>query len=139
MVAPIQIGAGIEIGAGINVGAGAAPITGGTITYAEMNPPVVAGFQLQDATATVNGSVGFTINNGAATGVAISALTAENQTFFNNQGTGFYAASFGAGSTYPTSTVEITSIPSTTGGTLIFFFDPGLTYPATFNYPFTIA
>jgi hypothetical protein len=135
----IKVGAGINIGAGISLGAEAAPITGGTITYLEMNPPVVAGFQLQDGTATVNGSVGFTINNGANTGVAVQTLTIENQTFFNNQGTGFYAASFGAGSTYANSTVQITQTPSMGGGTMVFFFDPGLTYPATFNYPFTIA
>jgi hypothetical protein len=135
MVAPIQIGAGINVGAGINIGAGAAPITGGTITYLEMGPPVIPGTQLQDVSATVNGSVGFTINNSAYTGVAISNLTPSNQTFFSNQGTGFYTASFGAGSSYATATVQITQ----TGGPFVFFINPGLTYPATFNYPFTIA
>jgi hypothetical protein len=135
MVAPIQIGPGINIGAGVNVGAGAAPITGGTITYLEMDPPVVAGNQLQDTTATVNDPIGFTINDGGTTGVAVINLTVENQTFFDNQGTGFFTATFGAGSTYATATVNIVQA----SGPLIFFVDPGLTYPATFNYPFTIA
>lgn len=135
MVAPIQIGAGIEIGAGINVGQGAAILPTGSITFAEMAPPVVAGVQLQDTSATVNDPIGFTINDGGVTGVAVTNLTTENQTFFDNQGTGFFTATFGAGSTYTTATVNIVQ----TSGPLVFFFDPGLTYPATFNYPFTIA
>jgi hypothetical protein len=139
MVAPLKIEGGITVGGGINVGPGSLPITGGTITYAEMNPPVVAGFQLEDGSATVNNPTGFTINNGANTGVAVQTLTIENQTFFDNQGTGFYAATFGAGSTYATATVEITTTPSMGGGTMVFFIDPGLSYPATFNYPFVIA
>jgi hypothetical protein len=134
----IQIGGSINVGGAISIG-GAAPITDGTITYAEMNPPVVAGNQLQDATATVNGSVGFTINNGGATGVAVQALTTPNETFFSNQGIGFYTASFGPGSTYATATVQITQTPVLPSTPMIFFIDPGLTYPATFNYPFTIA
>jgi len=136
MVAPIQIGPGINIGAGVNVGAGAAPITGGTITYAQMNPPVIPGNQLEDNTATVNNPIGFTINDGAKTGVAVPALTLENQTFFTNQGLGYFAASFGPGSTYSTATVHITYVG---GGGLVFFVDPAIGYPATFNYPFVIA
>jgi hypothetical protein len=135
MVAPIQIGAGIEIGAGINVGAGAAPIVGGTITYLEMGPPVIPGNQLEDPTATVNGSVGFIINDLTKTGVAVSNLTPSNGTFFSNQGLGYFAASFGPGSTHATATVQITNV----SGGLVFFIDPGIGYPATFNYPFTIA
>jgi len=129
----IQIGGSINVGGAINIGSGL--LTGASITYLELAPPVVAGVQVQDGTATVNGSVGFTINNGALTGLAVGNLTPSNQTFFNNQGTGFFTATFGAGSTYPTSTVEITQ----TSGPMILFFDPGLSYPATFNYPFTIA
>jgi hypothetical protein len=135
MTAPILIGAGINIGAGVNVGAGAAP-TGGTITYAQMNPPVIAGNQLADISATVNNPIGFTINNGASTGVAVPALTLENQTFFTNQGPGYFTASFGPGSTYSTATVQITYV---SGGGMVFYIDPGLGYPATFNYPFVIA
>lgn len=126
MVAPITIGAGITVGAGS---------IGGVITYAEMSPPVIPGNQLEDSTATINGSVGFTINDGLATGVAVPALTAENQTFFINQGTGIFTAQFGTGSTYSSATVNIVN----SGPFLVFFIDSGLTYPATFNYPFTIA
>lgn len=135
MVAPIQIGAGIEIGAGISLGASSTPPSAtGTITYAQMNPPVIPGFQLEDATATVNGSVGFTINDSGATGVAVTALSSENQTFFGDQGTGLFTATFGAGSSYSTATVNIVSIDTT----LTFFIDDTLSYPATFNYPFII-
>ena len=135
MVAPIQIGPGINIGAGVNVGAGAAPITGGTITYLEMGPPVIPGNQLEDSTATVNDPIGFTINNGGATGVAVGNLTPSNNTFFTNQGTGYFAASFGPGSTHATAQVQITGV----GGYLIFYIDHTIGYPATFNYPFVIA
>ena len=130
----IEIGGGINVGGQITIGGGA-PIVGGTITYAQMDPPVVAGYQLEDSTATVNGSVGFTINNGTATGVAVVNLTPSNITFFDNQGTGFFTASFGPGSSYASASVNIVA----TSGPLIFFIDPGLSYPATFNYPFIIS
>ena len=136
MVAPLKIEGGITVGGGINVGPGSLPITGGTITYTQMNPPVIAGNQTEDGSATINDPIGFTINNGGATGVAVPTLSAPNQTFFANQGTGYYAASFGPGSTYSTATVQITYIG---GSNLVFFIDPGLSYPATFNYPFVIA
>jgi hypothetical protein len=129
----ISIGAGITFGAGVTIGS--ASITGGTITYAQMDPPVVPGDQLEDGSATVNGSIGFTINNSANTGVAVTALSAENQTFFNNQGVGTFAASFGPGSTHATATVQITHV----GAYLTFFIDNNISYPATFNYPFVIA
>jgi hypothetical protein len=128
----IQIGGSINVGGAINIGSGLS--TGGSITYIELAPPVVPGVQLQDGTATVNGSVGFTINNGALTGLSVSNLTPANQSYFTDQGTGFFTASLGAGSTYPTITVQITQ----TSGPMVLFFDPGVSYPATFNYPFNI-
>jgi hypothetical protein len=128
----IQIGGSINVGGAINIGSGLS--TGGSITYLELAPPVVPGVQLQDGTATVNGSVGFTINNGALTGLSVSNLTPANQSYFTDQGTGFFTASLGAGSTYPTITVQITQ----TSGPMVLFFDPGVSYPATFNYPFNI-
>lgn len=130
----IEIGGGINVGGQITIGGGA-PIVGGTITYAQMGPPVVAGYQLEDSTATVNGSVGFTINNGGAGGVAVLNLTPSNITFFDNQGIGYFTASFGPGSSYASATVGIVA----TSGPLIFYIDPGLSYPATFNYPFIIS
>ena len=129
----IQFGPGITLGAGVT--AGAAPITGGTITYLEMNPPVIPGNQLEDGSATVNDPVGFTINSSSATGVAVTALSGPNQTFFTNQGLGYFNASFGPGSTHATALVNITYV----SGVLVFFIDPSIGYPATFNYPFVIA
>ena len=131
----IQVGAGITFGEGIYVGGGSPPPPpNAVVTYTEMPGPVSAGYQLQDSSATVNNPIGFTINDGGVTGVAVTNLTTENQTFFDNQGTGVFTATFGAGSTYTTATVNIVQ----TSGPLVFFIDPGLSYPATFNYPFTI-
>ena len=131
----IEIGGSIQVGGSINIGGGPAPITGGTITYLEMNPPVIAGNQLEDVTATINDPVGFTINDSGNTGVAVGNLTPSNDTFFSNQGLGTFMASFGPGSTHATASVQITQ----TGGLLVFFIDDTIGYPATFNYPFVIA
>jgi hypothetical protein len=87
----IILGAGITVGAGVGLGAGISPPSPGTnnVTgYTEMPPPVTAGGDLEDVTATINGSTGFTINNDAATGIAIQALSVSNQTFFSTYGTG---------------------------------------------------
>ena len=109
--------------------------------YSQMPPPVTAGSDVEDQTATINGSVGFTINtpsnifpNLGGTGVAISALTANNQAFFATYGTGTKTVTWGAGSTYGSSTVNVTT---NSGSTIVFFINPALSYPATFNYPFT--
>jgi len=139
MVSPLQIGAGITFGPGISVGS--IPPSGGGITYAEMAPPIVPGQQLEDTSATVNAPTGFTINltppeNPGNTGIAVTALSVDNQTYYNNLGTGYFTATYGPGSTYTTSSVQITNI---TGSNMTFFIDPGLTYPATFNFPITIA
>jgi hypothetical protein len=141
MVAPIQIGAGITFGAGISVGTGSAPSGDGAITYLEMSPPIVPGQQLEDSTATVNAPTGFTINltppeNPGNTGVAVTALTANNIAYYTNLGNGYFTATYGPGSTYGTSQVQIVDL---TGSAFTFFIDPGLTYPATFNFPITIA
>jgi hypothetical protein len=105
-----------------------------------MPGPVVAGNQIEDSTATVNNPVGFTINTPAhgtspstGTGVAVGNLTASNLSFFSGYGTGTKTVTFGPGSTYPSASVNLV----TNAGALVFFIDPTLTYPATFNYPFT--
>lgn len=121
----------------IDDGSGPAPVGLGAITYDQMPPPVVPGTNLQDNTATVNGSVGFTINNSTATGVAVAGLTANNVTYYNNLGTGIFDATLGPGSTYATIAVNINQIPSS--GQLVFFFSNAVAYPATFNYPITIS
>ena len=73
----IIFGSGITLGVGIAVGAGTpgpgpSPGTNNVTGYSEMPPPVTAGDDLEDPTATVNGSVGFTINDDTKTGIAIS-------------------------------------------------------------------
>ena len=85
----ITIGPGINIGAGIAMGGsggGGTPGVSNVTGLAEMNPPVVAGNQLEDPTATINDPTGFTINDNTKTGVAIGALSASNQAFFATYG-----------------------------------------------------
>lgn len=137
MVAPLRIEGGITVEGGITIGASSnTPPATGSITNIEMDPPVIPGNQLEDFTATVNDPIGFTINNSSTTGVAVSALTSNNITYFNNLGTGIHTATLGAGSTHATISVNITTLPSS--GQLVFFFANNVSYPATFNYPFTI-
>jgi hypothetical protein len=138
----VNIGPGWQVGSGwtLGSGGGSPPAGTGAITYAQMPPPVVAGQQLQDVTATINDPVGFTINNSSTTGVAVTGLTANNITYFNTLGTGTHTATLGAGSTYGTISVNVTNIPSDGGlGQLVWFFDQAVSYPATFNYPITIS
>ena len=114
----------------------------GTITYAEFNPPIIPGNQLEDATATINGSIGFTINDSGSTGIAVPNLSPSNATFFSTQGTGTFTATFGAGSTHTTASVNIVSTtgggPGYSGG-MVFYIDNTLSYPATFNFPIKIS
>lgn len=133
-VSNITLGSGVTFGAGVSAGTVAAGT--GAITYAQMSPPVIPGQQLEDSSATINGTTGFTINNSGATGVAVPALTAENQTYYTNLGYGNFTATFGPGSTHATATVNISN---QYGPNLVFFIDSGISYPATFNYPITIA
>ena len=73
MVAPLTIGPGIDIGGGIVIGTasgGGTPGVNNVTGYAEMPPPVVAGTSIEDNTATINGSTGFTINDDTKTGKA---------------------------------------------------------------------
>lgn len=137
----IILGNGIKLGAGIALGAGApgpAPSGDNVTGYAEMSPPVVSGQQLQDGTATINGSTGFTINDDTLTGVAISGLTANNVSWFssNYPSPGLYTCTWGPGSTVASSTIQVVQIPNTWPGMLVFFIQ-GQTGAATYNYPFT--
>jgi hypothetical protein len=103
-----------------------------------MPPPVTAGGTLEDGTATINGSTGFTINNSSATGIAINGLTASNQTFFATYGTGTKTCTWGAGSTVASSTINV--VTNNPGGTPeLVFFVQGQSGAATYNYPFTIS
>ena len=135
----ITIGPGIAIGPGISFsaesGGGGTPGVNNVTGYAEMPPPVTPGVTLEDPSATVNSPTGFTINNDTKTGIAISALSASNQTFFATYGTGLKTVSWGAGSTVASSTVNLVS----NAGTTLVFFVQGQSGAATYNYPFTFS
>lgn len=101
-----------------------------------MPPPVTAGGTLEDPTATINSPTGFTINNDAQTGIAITGLTVSNQNWFNaNYPTvpGTYSVTWGPGSTVASSSITVVSL---TGATIVFYVQ-GQSGPATYNYPFT--
>lgn len=130
----ISIGPGISIGAGGGGGgtAGVDNVTG----YSEMPPPVTPGGTLEDPTATINSPIGFTINDDTKTGIAITALSASNQTWFAaNFTTGTHTCTWGPGSTVPSSTINVIN---NSGGSLVFFVQ-GQTGAATYNYPFTFS
>ena len=135
---PIVIENGIGIGPGISIGSGGGGGTPGVnnvVGYSEMPPPVVPGATLEDPTATVNGSTGFTINDDSLTGVAITALTASNQAWIaaNYPNIGTYTIAFGPGSTVPSTTIFVVVL----SGAQIVFYIQGQVGPATYNYPFT--
>lgn len=134
----ISIGPGINIGAGSGPGPSPSPGVDNVIGYDEMPPPVTAGGDLEDTTATINSPTGFTINNAGATGVAINALTNSNKAFFATYGTGTKTVTWGPGSTVASSTINvITNNP--TGFPQLVFFVVGQSGPATYNYPFTFS
>ena len=141
MVAPLTVGAGWTVGPGWTLGP-SNPTGNGFITYTEMDPPVVPGNQLEDGTATVNDPIGFTINDGGATGVAVIALTNDNIIYYDNLGTGTFTANLGAGSSSNTISVQVVQTPTPGapgfGNALVFFFDPTATYPLTVNFPIFI-
>ena len=135
----IAIGEGITIGAGIFMGTGSGgggtPGVNNVTGYTEMNPPVIAGTQTEDPTATINNPIGFTINDDTKTGVAITTLSASNQAFFATYGTGTKTCTWGAGSTVASSTINV----ATNSGSSLVFFIQGQTGAATYNYPFTFS
>jgi len=143
----ITIAGGITIGAGIELGAGTpspgpSPGTNNVIGYSEMPPPVTVGGTLEDPSATVNGSIGFTINDDTLTGIAIAGITASNQAWLAANYTPLPLAAnvtWGPGSTVATSPITVIQVPSTSpGGPFVFFVD-GQTGAATYNYPFTFS
>jgi hypothetical protein len=132
---------GLNVGPGITIGSGSGGGTPGVnnvLGYSEMPPPVVPGVALQDNTATINGSTGFTINNDADTGIAIRALSASNQAWFaaNYPTTpSTHTCTWGPGSTVASSTITVVTL----SGSDIIFFITGQTGAATYNYPFTFS
>jgi len=144
-ISGITVGPGWTIGPGWTLGTGGGgptPGVNGSFGYAEMNPPVIAGNQLEDSTATVNNPTGFTINSplfsasgsSTGTGFIVEATTTSNNTFLNTlPGPAFYNITLGAGSTATNGTAYISGISP-----LIMYLSEGLTYPFTVNYPITI-
>lgn len=136
----IQIVGGITISDGGMIfgtyEAGVNNVTG----YNEMNPPIIPGQQLEDGTATINGSTGFTINNDGATGVAIPGCSVSNQSWFNSNFTinNTYTCTWGPGSTVASSPVYVVALPGGFGQSFVFFIQ-GQTGAATYNYPFTFS
>lgn len=137
----ITVAGGITLGSGILLGAGTpgpGPGANNVTGYAEMQPPVIPGNQLEDSSATINSSIGFTINDDTATGVAIFGLTASNVNWFNANYTSgnIYTVTWGPGSTVASSNILVVQVPSSWPGGLVFYIQ-GQTGAATYNYPFT--
>lgn len=137
---PIVVENGINIGPGISIGDGGGPGPGpsgfdNVFGYLEMNPPIIPGNQLEDSSATINGSTGFTINDDTATGVAVTAMTVSNDNWIttNYPSTGTYSCTWGPGSTVASSTINVVQLSSP-----FVFFIQGQSGPATYNYPFTL-
>ena len=142
-ISGIQVGAGITANAGISFGAssgGGTPGINNVTGYSEMSPPINPGNQLEDNTATINGSTGFTINDNVHTGVAIPGCTVSNQNWFNTNFTtgNYYTCTWGSGSTVASSSIFVTNLPNGFGQPLVFFIG-GQTGSATYNYPFTFS
>jgi hypothetical protein len=141
----IIVEGGIDIGPGIALGGGApgpSPGVNNIVGYSEMPPPVTAGGTLEDPSATVNGSTGFTINDDNFTGIAISNITSSNQAWLAANYTvvpGTYNVTWGPGSTVASSSITVTAVPGTWPGTPFVFFVDGQTGAATYNYPFTFS
>jgi hypothetical protein len=132
---------GLTILGGMTLSEGgvAPPPSGDNVTgYNEMPPPVTAGGDLEDPTATVNGSIGFTINDPTKTGIAINALTESNKTFFATYGTGTKTCTWGPGSTVASSTITVVTNNPLGFPQLVFRIE-GQTGAATYNYPFTFS
>jgi hypothetical protein len=134
-----SIGPGFSIGAGFSISSGGpTPGVDGTFGYAEM--PTFNPGTIEDGTATLNAPTGFTINSPeftmtTGTGVAVTNPTISNYTFLNNlPGPGFYNFTWGAGSTATNTTAFIQG-----NSPFIFYESAGLTYPFTFNFPFTVS
>ena len=147
MVAPLQIGAGIAIGGSITIGTAGAPGpsgSNGVVGFTEMTQSGNQNQWLEDPTATMI-SNGFILNATSGTGsisngVAITYLTANNQAFFNTYGTGNRTATWSSGSTTTTMTVNLAqNNQSSQPGTIVFFMNDVVSFPATFIFPVTFS
>jgi hypothetical protein len=138
----ISIGPGIDIGDGSGPGPSPSPGVDNVLGYSEMPPPVTAGGTLEDPTATINGSTGFTINDDTKTGIAITGITSSNQAWLAANYTtvpGIYNITWGPGSTVASSSINVVQVPGTWPGGPFVFFVQGQSGAATYNYPFTFS
>ena len=121
-------------------GLGGNPGVNNVVGYTQMDPPIVPGTQLEDGTATVNGSTGFTINDDQSTGIAMPGLTSSNVNWFaaNYTQNNYYTVTWGPGSTVASSSIYVIQVPGSWPGNLVFFVQ-GQTGAATYNYPFTFS
>ena len=139
----ITIESGITIGPGISMGdaggGGGTPGVDNVTGYSEMVNPIQNSFE--DPTTTINGTIGFTINDSTKTGIAMNQLTVSNKAFFTTYGTGTKTVSWGADSTVASSTINVvTNNPNAAvGQPQLVFFIQGQSGAATYNYPFTFS
>ena len=147
MVAPLQIGGGIAIGGAISIGTAGAPGPSGSNGVVGFTEMTLGGNQnqwLEDPTATMI-SNGFILNATSGTGsisngVAITYLTANNQAFFSTYGTGNRTATWSSGSSLTTMTVNLAqNNQSGQPGTIVFFMNDVVSFPATFVFPVTFS
>lgn len=119
---------------------GGSPGVNNVTGYSQMNPPIIPGNQLEDGSATINGSTGFTINDDNSTGIAIAGLTSSNVNWFaaNYTQNNYYNVTWGPGSTVASSSIYVIQVPGSWPGNLVFFVQ-GQTGAATYNYPFTFS
>jgi hypothetical protein len=148
MVAPTTVGAGWTVGPGWTIGpGGGAPGpsgSNGVVGFTEMTTSGTQTQWLEDTTATMLAN-GFILNTTSGSGnisngVAISYLTANNQTFFSTYGTGNRTVTWSSGSTTTTMTVNLqTNNQAGQPGVIVFFMNDVVSFPATFLFPVTFS
>lgn len=137
----VRVGEGWTIGPGWTLGSGGGggggtPGVDNVTGYLEMGPPIIPGNQTEDPTAIINGTTGITINNDTLTGIAIPALSANNQAWFASYGTGFLkTVTWGPGSTVASSSINVV----VNSGPQLVFYIQGQSGSATYNYPWTFS
>ena len=145
----ITIEGGITIQGGITVGntsnSNSSGGSNGAVSFYEMTSVGSIQSWIESAnTANINLN-GFTLNSnvgssGMYNGIAIANLTADNKTFFTTYGTGNKTATWAAGSSFTTMTVNLTTdTPGAGNGApqLVFFMNSVNSFPATFVFPVT--
>ena len=145
----VSVKSGWTVGPGWTLGSGGTPAPGpsgsnGVVGFTEMTSSGTQGQWLEDPTATMLAN-GFILNatsgsGSISNGVAIVYLTANNQTFFSTYGTGNRTATWSSGSTITNMTVNLQQNDQTgQPGTIIFYMNDVVSFPATFIFPVTFS